>query len=328
VTSNCVLNLAPDSEKPWLLGEIHRPGRRAAISDMVPDERAAALRDPREIKGGRLPENDARAGRVRRRGLLLMPHPDGLALSNARGERRGYVEPKQIDGRPVLEDLWVMQGSVCDLKCKHCYTASSPSNNRLEQISFSELRPHLEDAARFGVQKIYFTGGEVFVNGDVLRGRAARVLITPLGRAVQMNAGAAVAKGDVLLFLHADVRLGKGALDVLRRRMADPVCIGGNFDIHFEDGDVTAHIFTSINRWRRRCGIFYGDSGIFCRREVFEQLGGYKPWPILEDYEFVRRLWKLGNLSLLEEPRVVKKLDHTENASSSDYPARMALKRR
>jgi hypothetical protein len=103
-----------------------------------------------------------------------MAHPDGLELSNARGEGRGYVEPSQVAGRYVLEDLWVMQGSVCDLRCKHCYTASSPSNNRLEQISFSELRPHLEGAGRFGVRKIYFTGGEAFVNDDVLSGRAAR----------------------------------------------------------------------------------------------------------------------------------------------------------
>jgi molybdenum cofactor biosynthesis enzyme MoaA len=63
---------------------------------------------------------------------------------------------------------------VCDLRCKHCYTASSPSNNRLEQIAFAELKPHLEDASRFGLQKIYFTGGELFVNDDVLRGRSDR----------------------------------------------------------------------------------------------------------------------------------------------------------
>ena len=62
-----------------------------------------------------------------------------------------------------------MQGSICDLRCKHCYTASSPSNNRLQQITSAELRPHLEAAASFGVQKIYFTGGEVFVNEDVLQ---------------------------------------------------------------------------------------------------------------------------------------------------------------
>src|SRR2546425_4898595 len=99
-------------------------------------------------------------------------HPDGLELVNARGETRGYVDPRQVNGRYVLEDLWIMQGSICDLKCTHCYTASSPTNNRLEQMAFEELPPHLDDAARFGVQKIYFTGGEVFVNEAVLPSRA------------------------------------------------------------------------------------------------------------------------------------------------------------
>lgn len=103
---------------------------------------------------------------------LVRSHPDGLTLTNAKGEARGYVDPKQVDGQFVLEDLWVMQGSLCDLKCTHCYTASSPTNNRLEQIRFDELRPHLDDAARFGVAKVCFTGGEVFVNEEVLRGRA------------------------------------------------------------------------------------------------------------------------------------------------------------
>src|ERR1051325_806923 len=101
-------------------------------------------------------------------------HPDGLALLDRNRNQRGFVDPKCVDGRAVLEDLWVMQGSICDLRCKHCYTASSPLNARLEQIAFTELAPHLEDAARFHVQKIYFTGGEVFVNEDVLRGRARR----------------------------------------------------------------------------------------------------------------------------------------------------------
>jgi sulfatase maturation enzyme AslB (radical SAM superfamily) len=101
-------------------------------------------------------------------------HPDGLELSDRHGNERGFVDPKLVSGRPALEDLWVMQGSVCDLRCKHCYTASSPSNNRLQQITSAELQPHLEAAADFGVGKIYFTGGEVFVNEDVLQGRAER----------------------------------------------------------------------------------------------------------------------------------------------------------
>jgi MoaA/NifB/PqqE/SkfB family radical SAM enzyme len=101
-------------------------------------------------------------------------HPEDLELVSARGDNRGFVDPKRCAEGPVLEDLWIMQGSVCDLHCKHCYTASSPSNNRLEQILFSELKPHLGEAARFGVRTIYFTGGEVFVNEDVLRGQAER----------------------------------------------------------------------------------------------------------------------------------------------------------
>jgi len=101
-------------------------------------------------------------------------HPEGLDLFDRNGNERGFVDPKYDGDRRVLEDLWVMQGSICDLRCKHCYTASSPTNNRLQQITSSELRPHLEAAAAFGVHKIYFTGGEVFVNEDVLQGRAER----------------------------------------------------------------------------------------------------------------------------------------------------------
>jgi sulfatase maturation enzyme AslB (radical SAM superfamily) len=100
-------------------------------------------------------------------------HPEGLALVSSRGEPRGFVDPLAVEGRLALEDLWVMQGSLCDLRCKHCYTASSPVNGRLQQIRPDELKPHLEEAARYGVHKIYFTGGEPFVNEDVLRGRAA-----------------------------------------------------------------------------------------------------------------------------------------------------------
>ncbi|OFV90739.1 MAG: hypothetical protein A3H28_11540 [Acidobacteria bacterium RIFCSPLOWO2_02_FULL_61_28] len=101
-----------------------------------------------------------------------MSHPIGIELTGSTGEPRGFVDPKTRDGRPVLDDLWVMQGSLCDLKCKHCYTASSPTSHHLEPIRFDELRPHLDDARACGVQKIYFTGGEVFVTEDVLRGRA------------------------------------------------------------------------------------------------------------------------------------------------------------
>ena len=112
----------------------------------------------------------------------------------------------------------------------------------------------------------------------------------------------AAASGETLLFLHADVRLEEGSLDQIVRAMEDAAIVGGNFDIRYEGNDWAAGAFTRINRWRRTLGIFYGDSGIFCRRPVFEKLGGYRPWPILEDYDFARRLSKAGRLALLEFP--------------------------
>jgi rSAM/selenodomain-associated transferase 2 len=135
-----------------------------------------------------------------------------------------------------------------------------------------------------------------------LAAKSARVLHAATGRAVQMNAGARAATGDVLLFVHADSTFGPTALDVLRVAMRDPVVPGGNFNVIFEGSDWVARSFTGIYRWRRKVGIFYGDSAVFCRRAVFEQLDGYKALPVMEDYEFIRRLWKLGRLALLDEP--------------------------
>lgn len=130
----------------------------------------------------------------------------------------------------------------------------------------------------------------------------ARLIHAAPCRALQMNAGFLASRGDVLLFLHADVQLNPGALEPVRCALSDPAVAGGNFDIHYEGQDRAATWFTAINRHRRRWGILYGDSGIFCRRSVFETLGGFKPWPILEDYEFARRLGKMGPLALLSEP--------------------------
>lgn len=135
----------------------------------------------------------------------------------------------------------------------------------------------------------------------VRAGPQARVLETGLGRGVQMNAGARAAAGDVLWFVHADVELSPRSVDAIRTALADPQVVGGAFDIRYEGDDFAARAFTTINRWRYRFGVFYGDSGIFCRREIFEALGGFVEWPILEDYEFARRLWKRGRVVFLDE---------------------------
>jgi len=131
--------------------------------------------------------------------------------------------------------------------------------------------------------------------------RYARLVVTKPGRGVQLNAGAAEARGEILLFLHADARLGPDALDLIRKAVWEPGVRGGCLSIAYEGDDWTARAFTAFARLRRRVGVIYGDSGIFCQRHVFEELGGYQPWPILEDYEFYRRLRRRGQLALLDE---------------------------
>ncbi|MBI4443114.1 MAG: TIGR04283 family arsenosugar biosynthesis glycosyltransferase [Acidobacteria bacterium] len=131
--------------------------------------------------------------------------------------------------------------------------------------------------------------------------RYGRVLTCPPGRARQMNRGAQQARGDVLLFLHADTLLPIGAIRSIENALTNPRILGGNFDIVYEGRLLASRIFTVINRWRRRCGIFYGDSGIFVRREVFRALGGFRPLPLMEDYDFARRLEKAGQTICLKD---------------------------
>jgi hypothetical protein len=83
--------------------------------------------------------------------------------------------------------------------------------------------------------------------------------------------------------------------------MADPVVVGGSFSLEFTGDGIASRVFTVINEWRRWFGIFYGDSGIFVRRVHFDRLGGFQNWPVLEDYEFARRLIKAGKTVCLPD---------------------------
>jgi rSAM/selenodomain-associated transferase 2 len=124
-------------------------------------------------------------------------------------------------------------------------------------------------------------------------------------RALQCNSAAQQAHGNVCLFLHADIFVAPETIEAVELSLLDPRVIGGNFQIVFEGDTFVERFFTWCYRVRRPFGIYYGDSGVFVRREVFERLGGFKPIPIMDDYEFVRRMERSGRTVCLEPPMLV-----------------------
>ena len=129
-----------------------------------------------------------------------------------------------------------------------------------------------------------------------------RVISAPRGRATQCNAGALVATGDVLLFLHADTSLPAAAYSSLLSAVADPAVLGGNFEVQFDGGDRFSRLLSAWMKLQRRAGIYYGDSVIWMRRTMFEDLGGFRGLAIMEDYDLVRRLERAGSTVCLPGP--------------------------
>ena len=130
--------------------------------------------------------------------------------------------------------------------------------------------------------------------------RADLVLEAGGGRAAQLNAGAAASGGDPLVFLHADSRLPDGAHAAIAG--ADPAIAGGNFVLRFASGDRFSRLLGAVYAAQRRRGYYYGDSTVWVRRETFAALGGFRPLPIMDDYDFVRRLERAGRTVALPGP--------------------------
>ncbi len=132
---------------------------------------------------------------------------------------------------------------------------------------------------------------------------APRVIEARGGRAAQLNAAARVASGDVLLFLHADSRLPCDAYASLAEAWrAGAGVAGGNFALRFDGDGFFERVLGAVYRFQRRHGFYYGDSSVWVRRETFAALGGYREIPIMDDYDLVRRLERLGATRCLPGP--------------------------
>jgi rSAM/selenodomain-associated transferase 2 len=126
---------------------------------------------------------------------------------------------------------------------------------------------------------------------------ADRVIHAKPGRAAQMNAGALVAHGDILWFLHVDAEVPRNCLDEIERIMNDPRVAGGFFRIRLPRG----WVYRLTDSFAHYAGIMLqmrcGDHGLFCRRTVFLEIGGFPEVPLMEDVEFFRRLRHVGRVT-------------------------------
>lgn len=158
----------------------------------------------------------------------------------------------------------------------------------------AEISACIESARQSGAAEIIVAdGGSSDGTRSLASTSADLVLVTPQGRAAQQNHGAKAATGDVLLFLHADTRLGEGCVRQIERFAATadnkPICGGFRQRIvaegwHYrwlENGNVTRV---------RLAGMVYGDQGIFVSRDWFHHVGGFADCPIMEDVELLRAL--------------------------------------
>lgn len=144
--------------------------------------------------------------------------------------------------------------------------------------------------------------------------RYGRAIAAPRGRASQMNAGAAEATGDILLFLHADSLLPDDAFLAIERACASPGVVGGAFLICFNCSQLAYRLvafFTNLrSRWR---GVFTGDQAYFVRAESFRVIGGFPDIALMEDVAIVARLRSVGRLALLPHYVTTSARRHMKN---------------
>ena len=147
---------------------------------------------------------------------------------------------------------------------------------------------------------IVVDGGSADATVAIAARAGAQVYSAPRGRAAQMNAGAAHASGDVLLFLHADTRLPPDFDAAVCDALSDPAVAGGRFDVRLEPAtallDAVAALINLRSRWS---GIATGDQALFVRRTTFEAMGGFENVPLMEDVAFTRALKRRGRIACL-----------------------------
>jgi hypothetical protein len=199
--------------------------------------------------------------------------------------------------------------------------AGKRSPSRLSEAGIAVVIPTLNEAPHIadriaelsavrGVELIIVDGGSSDGTFDRARAvrlggqaAAARVCSCPPGRARQMNFGAAMARSPILLFLHADTRLPEDFAESVRWTLALEGVAAGAFELRIESPSPGLRLIERLANWRSRAlQMPYGDQALFLMAETFRQLGGFPEIPVMEDFNFVRRLKRRGRIAIVPTP--------------------------
>jgi len=175
----------------------------------------------------------------------------------------------------------------------HSISVIIPALNEAENITQAVIAA----AAGRPRELIVVDGASTDDTAQRARGAGATVLHSNTGRARQMNCGAAKASGTILLFLHADTLMPAAYASCVPQVLAQPRVAAGAFSFEVSTQFAGRRMLERTTNFRSRwLQMPYGDQGLFLRRSLFEELGGFAPLPILEDYELVRRLRSHGRI--------------------------------
>ncbi|NJP10507.1 MAG: glycosyltransferase family 2 protein [Leptolyngbyaceae cyanobacterium RU_5_1] len=153
------------------------------------------------------------------------------------------------------------------------------------------------------IEVIVVDGGSQDNTVAIAQSLGVPVIHSHPGRADQMNAGAAIAQGDTLLFLHGDTQLPKEYDQLIHETLLQPGVIAGAFELAIAGSQWGLRLVEWGVKWRSRVlQLPYGDQAIFLEADVFHQLGGFSEMPIMEDFELVQRLRKRGRIAIAPAP--------------------------
>ncbi|MCC5608285.1 TIGR04283 family arsenosugar biosynthesis glycosyltransferase [Nostoc sp. CHAB 5834] len=189
-------------------------------------------------------------------------------------------------------------------------------SQNIDAVKISIIIPTLNEAENIkeaiattqhntNIEVIIVDGGSKDDTIKIAQSLNVKIISSSPGRAVQMNTGAVAASGEILLFLHADTCLPTGFDDMVRTALQQPGTVAGAFKLRIDASLLSLRwVEWGINVRSHFYQMPYGDQAIFLTKAVFQQIGNFPELPIMEDFELMRRLKRIGQIVIIPTPVV------------------------